>query len=53
MRTWPALLLFVVTTGAGAPAVGHERTLEECLLPMSHAKCVGADNTHAVRVHVA
>jgi hypothetical protein len=31
MRTWPALLLFVVTTGAGAPAGGHERTLEECL----------------------
>jgi hypothetical protein len=31
MRTWPALLLFVLTTGAGAPAVSHERTLEECL----------------------
>ena len=31
MRTWPPLLLFVVMTGAGAPAVGHERTLEECL----------------------
>ena len=31
MRTLPALLLLVVTTGAGAPAGGHERTLEECL----------------------
>ena len=31
MRTWPALLLFVVLTGAGAPAGGHPRTLEECL----------------------
>jgi len=26
--------------------------LEECLLPVRHAKSVGADNTHAVRVHV-
>ena len=31
MRTWPALLLFVVTTGAGAPASSHQRTLQECL----------------------
>jgi hypothetical protein len=31
MRIWPALLLFVATIGAGAPAGGHQRTLEECL----------------------
>lgn len=31
MRTWPALLLFIVTVGAGAPAGGHLRTLQECL----------------------
>ena len=31
MRTWPALLLFVVATGSGAPAGGHQRTLQECL----------------------
>ena len=26
--------------------------LEECLLPMRYAKRVGADNTHAIRMHV-
>jgi hypothetical protein len=31
MRAWPALLLFVLATSAGAPAGGHARTLEECL----------------------
>ena len=31
MRTWPALLLFVVATAANAPAGAHERTLQECL----------------------
>ena len=31
MRTWPALLLFVVATAACAPAAGHQRTLQECL----------------------
>jgi hypothetical protein len=31
MRTWPALLLFLVTVGAGAPAGAHQRTLQECL----------------------
>ena len=31
MRIWSVLLLFVVTTGAGAPAGGHQRTFEECL----------------------
>ena len=31
MRAWPALLLFVVATGSGTPAGGHERTLQECL----------------------
>jgi hypothetical protein len=31
MRTWAALLLFVVAAGAYGPAGGHERTLQECL----------------------
>ena len=30
MRTLPALL-FVVALGVGVPALGHQRTLEECL----------------------
>ena len=30
MRTWPALLLLVVTIAA-APAGAHQRSLEECL----------------------
>ena len=29
------------------------RALEKCLLPMRDAQSVGADNTHAVRMHVA
>jgi hypothetical protein len=31
MRMWPALMLFVLATGVGAPAAGHARTLQECL----------------------
>jgi hypothetical protein len=31
MRAWPALLLFIAATGTGAPAGGHQRTMQECL----------------------
>ncbi len=31
MRTWPALLLFVVTIATCASAGGHQRALQECL----------------------